>query len=265
MSSEVQMIGSWASLWFALYGTGRGTSPFLTPMQKRLHEIELKLLKIQLMITKLKRCLDNANDDDRKVLKQMIAGSIQEVSQRMDCIPWKTMLTMISALNSEASRSDTLDCASTECNLTLLSAFVFWVEKLLEIALMRSEAICEIDLCRSAVISLDQSFLEKWLPKFDWIHDKALTVARLFSYFQDDLCSERCNKEKALIWLCKKVSSPHFLNIFDNGDQSRATQEVICLANEWYCEYRKVIEVEVREEIEEAKDQAMNKAFVLFV
>jgi hypothetical protein len=67
-----------------------------------------------------------------------------------------------------------------------------------------------------------------------------------------------------LAWLCEKVYSSSLLEIFCN-DQSRATQEVVSLANEWHCEYRKVIEAEVNEKVEEAKDQTINKVFALFV
>jgi hypothetical protein len=263
MRLNVHMMGFYTSLWSALCESNIDAS-LLTPVQMCLHEIELKLVKIQLMVTKLKHCQHHVKNDN-EALKQRISGPFQDVSRRMDCIPWESMISMVSLLKSEASKSDALDSGSKESNLTLLSAFVFWVETLLEITLMRSEAIGEIDLCRDGDVSFDQSFLEKWLHKFGGIHEKALTITRLFSYFQDYLVSENCDKDKALIWLSDKVSSSYLLKMFCNDDKKCVIEEVACLAHEWHSEYRKVIVEQVQGQIDEVKNQGMNKAFALFV
>jgi hypothetical protein len=192
----------------------------------------------------------------------MIFASCLEVVQRIDSVSCRKMLELLGTLIIVHESSGHSINVSSDSNLAALAALIFWMETLLEITLMKMEAVGEIISYRLGKVTICPMFLQQWSREFDWVYNRALTVIRLHSYFQYEFTTENIGHDKLMTWLCEQVPSSGLLSIFCD-DQQQAADKVTVQANAWMCEYKSVIRQQTNSKIEVNTD-TVNNPFALF-
>jgi hypothetical protein len=126
-------------------------------------------------------------------------------------------------------------------NMEMLLTFLFWVEKLLEVQMMRHELITAMKGRVEEPIYLSgDNILSKLLMSFKWIEDLGITVSTTYSIYRHNVIDKQINTKDALTWLLSQSIFP-MPAACASQEQERAATTLIHLASEWKAAYSKMV------------------------
>jgi hypothetical protein len=214
--------------------------------------MEMCLLRILVLQKRLAIYLDlwNLNDD--------IDGEVHEESdnilQQVKCIPFATILKQFQKLQGLHVKTHVfpLSADSHTRNLDQLPAYLFWVERVLEVGILRLEAVDNIDACRLNLqdIRSHRDIIYPRLSTLDWIQDKSLSVIAEHTYIHSMFVHFNTTSDYVLTWLYQEVESQELLAKC-RADQQTAVNDLKGIANEWDIECKRILEKQMQQEIVE--------------
>jgi hypothetical protein len=202
--------------------------------------IQKQLIKLQLFIKTITRHsivgIHGDSDDDEGDPEEIVNRTSFRV---VNSIPYHDMFEKLGHIR------DKLDIRSLvieETNINLLSTYLFWVEKTLEVLVMRIDLTKWTKGIFEEPIRLNENFSKELLLSLDWIEDAGTAIAAMHSIFQLTFIDKHVKEDEALDWLSSKFIFPFPPSIMDPKEQERATQCIQEAALKWKIEYQRIID-----------------------
>jgi hypothetical protein len=266
------LVSSWLSLYQKMHSKHVPVSATISSQVTATHErsvwelqnMEMCLLKILILQKRLAIYLDlwNLNDDiDGEVYQQA-----DNILQQVKGIPFATILKQFQKLQGLHVKTHVfpLSADSHTRNLDQLSAYLFWVERVLEVAILRLEAVDNIDACRLNLqdIRSHRDIIYPRLSILNWIQDKCLSVITEHTYIHSMFVHSNTTSDYVLTWLYQEVGSQELLAKC-RADQQTAVDDIRGIANEWDIECKRILEKQMQQEIVEEMDTNNDVKYVL--
>jgi hypothetical protein len=208
-----------------------------------------QLLKINMFILLLENNINNSKresetlwygDSDKRVPK--FKPKVQRITSNIPCDQ------LYDKLHQVLDQLDTNSTNRTQTNLEMLSTYLFWVEKTLEVQMMRYELITPIEgLVKKESVKLSETCLDALLGSLEWIEEKGMYVSAMSSIFKLAFIDKEVTDHDALAWL---DSEPIFSFSSSCGpeEQIRAIQCMKEVALKWKAEYTTIVDKDIQEE-----------------
>jgi hypothetical protein len=245
-----QIIGTYAKWWKLL------SNPFEAKISI-ISSILQKLCRIELLLEFMNKVLVQQSfmsDEQQSTL------DIHRIFNNIPCHGMSEKLEMLLSLNQMEISEIKLKGTNMECLMT----YLFWVEKTLEIQIMRRELITCIDGRLQESMFLDRSVVDTFLSSIQWIEELGMTISTNYSTFQHNLIDKEVTAEQASTWLLSKSSLPIPVT-WGTEEQNRATRCMFEVASKWKAEYIKMVNTAVEQKSKKTVlDESFSNIFQLF-
>jgi hypothetical protein len=234
---EVQVIAELQAQWHRAVSNRSDSATF----QYALESCQMKLMKIRLFMLMLSHLM-NSKLYECDMRADIIARA-NLVVKAISSIPCDAISQQLQRIQD--SHHGTNAWSKTGTNMHMLGTFLFWVEKTLEVQIMKYELVQPIEGRLEKPTYLSEPFLVTLVLSLDWIEEVGCTVSTMHSIFQSfNRINGGSEVDERFAWLSAKSQYAPCV-MFGVEEQEKATQIMQEVSLQWKAEYDRRIHNEV--------------------
>jgi hypothetical protein len=218
-----------------------------------------KVIKLQVLIMAIHHKCKGMDDSD-DICKSVVtrANHVLTVVAKINCNKIRQQLQHLQQIPCEHN-----DWPIDGTNMELLVTYLFWLEKTLEVQMLRFELISPIEgrICSS--ITLDEPFLVTLLGSLDWVEEIGLMVTTMYSIIHYNVVGDEIliPVEDVYTWLSAELRYPSSV-MFSAEEQEKAIQIMKDVSLQWQAEYYSIANKAIDET--NSKEISLPSLFELF-
>jgi hypothetical protein len=218
-----------------------------------------KVIKLQVLIMAIHhKCKDMDESDD--ICKSAVtrANHVLTVVAKINCNKIRQQLQRLQEIPCEPS-----NWSMDGTNMELLVTYLFWLEKTLEVQMLRFELITPIEGRIDSCIILKEPFLVTLLGSLDWVEEIGLMVITMYSIIHYNVVEDEnlIPVEDVYSWLSAELRYPSSV-MFSAEEQEKAIQIMTEVSVQWQAEYNNIVNKAIDET--NAKNISLPTVFELF-
>jgi hypothetical protein len=243
--------------WIKLYSS-ECKNAIITSLLRQLLKIQLFIRLLEYKIYRKGEAVTLQYGDSGKWVPQFKANP-QRITNNAPCDQ------LYDKLQKTLSVLDTNSLNCPGINFNMLVTYLFWMEKTLEVQMMRYELITPIDgVLEEKYVKLSETFLDAQLASIEWIEEVGMHVSAMSSIFKLEFSDKEVTENDAVTWLLSE-STISFSSNCGPEHQIRATQCMKEVALKWKAEYTIIVNAAIeKESLTKHTVQSLPSVFSMF-